>query len=70
MVASQMLLEIKRLPLEQRLEILEEIIKDIRKSQGKVQMMNAAEELLPEYISNKELTRFTNLDFEDFYETR
>ena len=34
------------------------------------QMKKAADELYEDYLSDKELTAFTNLDFEDFYETR
>ncbi len=40
-----------------------EIIKEI-------QMQNAAEALYSDYKTDEELTIFTNLDFEDFYETR
>jgi len=34
------------------------------------QLSNAADQLYVEYISDKELTAFTNLDSEDFYEAR
>jgi hypothetical protein len=30
----------------------------------------AAEALLSDYKTDKDLTAFTNIDFEDFYETR
>lgn len=33
-------------------------------------MKKAADTLYTDYKSDKELTAFTNLDFEDFYETR
>jgi hypothetical protein len=33
-------------------------------------MSKAADALLMDYSSNKELTVFTNLDYEDFYEAR
>lgn len=42
----------------------------IRKQEEEDQMKKAADELYEDYLSDKELTAFTNLDFESFYETR
>lgn len=39
-------------------------------SQEEDQMTKAADELYEDYLSDKELTVFTNLDFENFYEAR
>lgn len=40
------------------------------KQEEKNRMQNAAEDLYEDYRTDKELTSFTNLDFDNFYETR
>lgn len=62
--------EIKRLPIQKRYLVLEEIIKSIKNEEGYKQMEFAANELQEDYKKNTELTEFTSLDLEDFYETR
>ncbi len=47
-------------------EALDKLIKELKKKQRKQQMSEKAAELVSEYTSNKELTRFTDLDGEDF----
>ena len=42
----------------------------IRKQEDEDQMKKAADDLYEDYLTDKELTAFTNLDFENFYETR
>lgn len=42
----------------------------IRKEEDDDEMKKAAEELYEDYLRDKELTAFTNLDFDHFYETR
>ncbi|MBX2929477.1 MAG: hypothetical protein KF852_16725 [Saprospiraceae bacterium] len=48
----------------------EETIKSIKTEEMSRQMELAANELYGDYTNDKELTAFTSLDFEDFYETR
>lgn len=62
--------EIQRLPLSKRFYVVEETIKSIKKEEMKHQMKLAAEELYDDYVNDKELTAFTTLDFENFYETK
>lgn len=62
--------EIKRLPLIKRFYVVEETIKSIKKEEMSHQMERAANELYGDYVNDKELTPFTSLDFEHFYETR
>ena len=62
--------EIQRLPLTKRFYVVEETIKSIKKEEMKHQMKLAAEELYDDYVNDKELTAFTSLDFENFYETK
>ncbi len=62
--------EINKLPLSERLYILEKTIQSLKGNEEQNQMMIASEALAEEYKTNKELTAFTNLDIEDFYETK
>jgi len=45
-------------------------VKDILRYNYNQQLTVAAESLENEYKTNPELTAFTNLDMEDFYETK
>ncbi|MBF9253083.1 hypothetical protein I2I11_07250 [Pontibacter sp. 172403-2] len=62
--------EIKRLPMDKRLRIVEQTLKSIRETENKNQLRRAAIALYGDYATDKELTSLTSLDFEDFYETR
>ena len=50
--------------------IIEKTLKTIRESDTRRKMTDAAETLFADYKSNEELTEFTVLDCESFYETR
>jgi len=50
--------------------VVEETIKSIKKEEMRHQMELAANELYEDYTNDKELTTFTFLDFENFYDTR
>jgi hypothetical protein len=62
--------EIQKLPLNKRFYVVEETIKSIKKEELHHQMELAAHELYEDYANDKELTAFTSLDFENFYETK
>lgn len=62
--------EILRLPLTQRFYVVEETIKSIKKEEMGNQMEFAANELYNDYVNDKDLTAFTSLDLENFYETK
>jgi hypothetical protein len=66
----EILKEIQSLSIQKRIYVVEQIIRSIRRQEDTNQMKNAADELYADYKSDKELTIFTNLDFENFYETR
>ena len=70
MGTSEIIKEINRLPISERIYVVEKTIHSIRTSKDKNQMKNAVNELYAEYKSNKELTIFTNLDLEAFYEAK
>ncbi len=70
MEPTEIIKEIKRLPIDKRLRIVEQTLKSIRESENKRQLEKASEALYQDYSSDKELTALTGLDFEDFYEAR
>jgi hypothetical protein len=70
MRTSEIIKEIKRLPIHKRIYVIEKTIHSMRKEGDKNQMIKAAESLYVDYTSDKELLAFTSIDFEDFYETR
>ena len=50
--------------------MVEETIKSIKKEELHHQMEFAVNELYHDYLNDKDLTAFTTLDFEHFYETK
>ncbi|MCL6461204.1 hypothetical protein SAMN05444372_113105 [Flavobacterium micromati] len=62
--------EIRRLPLSKKFYIVEETIKAIKEEELRQQMEGAVNELYLDYTKNSELTAFTVLDLEHFYETK
>ena len=61
---------ITKLSVRKRMLIVERTLKTIREGENKKSMAKAVDSLLLDYKSDKELTSFTNLDYEDFYEAR
>ena len=70
MRTAEIIKEIQNLPIQKRIYVIEKTIQSIRKLEETNQLRNAADKLYTDYLSDKELTVFTNLDFENFYETR
>ena len=70
MNASEIIKEIERLPLRKRIYVIEKTIHTIGKQEDKDTMTKAAKALYVDYNTDKELTAFTKLDFEGFYEAR
>ncbi|MGV3589496.1 MAG: hypothetical protein ACO1OF_20985 [Adhaeribacter sp.] len=70
MGTTELLKEIKKLPIDKRLKIVEQTLKSIRESENKKQLEKASDALYEDYSTDKELTALTELDFEDFYEAR
>jgi hypothetical protein len=56
------------LPVHQRIFIIEKATTSICEQEEREQMNNAVEELYSDYKKDKELTAFTYIDFENFYE--
>jgi hypothetical protein len=60
---------VNRLPLSQQMLIAERIIHSVRHKE-RPSMETAAERLYHDYMTDKNLTVFTRLDCESFYEAR
>ncbi len=70
MQTKEIIQEIQRLPLSKRYFVLEEIIKMLKKEELESKMDMAVNELQVDYQTDKELTSFTSIDFDSFYESR
>jgi len=70
METREIIKAIKKLPVSQRILIIEQTLKTIRENETGKQMEKAATTLLRDYENNSELTEFTALDYEAFYEAR
>lgn len=66
---EKILLELERLPLTDKLLVIEQTIKSIRTEKEK-SLKIAVDSLYNDYASVKDLVAFTQLDKEPFYETR
>lgn len=69
MRTDELIKEIQKLPIQKRIYVIEKSLHSLRKKEEKREI-NAAELLWSDYTSDKELTAFANIDFEDFYETK
>ena len=69
MQATDIIHNVIQLPVSQRMLIVEQIIRSIRHEERQP-LEKAAECLYADYCNDNELTVFTQLDCEDFYETR
>jgi hypothetical protein len=65
---ATLLNQIYRLPVSERMLIVERTVHSIRAEKN--DMANAVALMMDEYYNNKELTAFTQLDMENFYEAR
>ena len=61
---------ILHLPIAERFVVMEQTLKSIKQEEFKDKMETAAAVLYSDYINDKNLTAFTSLDYERFYETR
>ncbi len=70
MGTKELIREIQRLPVGKRMLVIERTLKSIRESELKKKMEKAADTLLSDYKLDTELTAFTNIDFDNFYEAK
>jgi len=70
MSTSDILKEIEQLSFNEKLFIIEKALKEVLKYNYEQQMTVAAEAMENEYRTNPDLTAFSTLDIEDFYEAK
>lgn len=70
METKEIIKEIKKLSVKEKLQIIEKTARTIQIDDEKEQMKKAADQLYDDYKNDAELTAFSDLDFEDFYEAR
>ena len=70
MGTKELIKEIQRLPISKRMLLVERTLKSIRESELKKKMEKAVDTLLGDYRTEIELTAFSNIDFDSFYEAR
>ncbi len=69
MSTIELINEIKKLPAKDRLIVIQKI-KETLENKEDSHIEQVAELLAEDYKTDNELTAFTSLDYEDFYETR
>ena len=70
MGTTELVKEINRLPIVRRKLIVEKVLQTINESETKKKMQTAVDLLMKDYVTDRELTAFTSLDFSNFYEAR
>ena len=68
METLEIMRNVNRLPMSQQIWIAERIIHSVRKEQPPLE--TAAKRLYADYMTDENLTVFTQLDCENFYEAR
>ena len=69
MTTNAIIREINKLPLTEKLLLVEKTLKTIRQ-EGNKNLEHAVHALYIDYKTDRELTVFTDIDIESFYETR
>ncbi len=69
MSALELISEIEKLPVPEQMLVVERAMHSIRVAEVQTRMRQAAELLYNDYANDAELTAFTALDAEDFYES-
>jgi hypothetical protein len=70
MGTKELIREIHKLPVSKRMLVIERTMKSIRESELKMKMNKAVNDLLNDYQMDEELTVFTKIDMDSFYEAR
>ncbi len=70
MRTDEIIKEIQRLPIQKRILVIEKAINSIRREEEKTEITKAADLLYRDYQTDKVLTAFSNIDFDDFYEAK
>ncbi|MBK9108567.1 MAG: hypothetical protein IPM92_09420 [Saprospiraceae bacterium] len=69
MSTNELIINITKLPVEDRLKIIEMVIKTLQEFDGD-KLEKASFLMLDDYMHDQNLTDLTSIDMENFYETR
>lgn len=70
MGTKELIRELQRLPVSKRMLVIEQTLKTIRQTELRNQMEKGVDTLMDDYRTDEELTAFTKIDFDNFYEAR
>jgi hypothetical protein len=70
MRTTEIIKEIKKLPIRKRKIVIEEVISSILRDEGRGELSQGADALVEEYKTHMELRAFHDIDLDDFNETR
>jgi len=70
METKEIIMEIEKLPRSKKIWVIERAIHMLRLQETEDKLLVASEALYNDYKTDKELTSFTSLDFDNFYEAR
>jgi len=70
MGTDEIIHEIQQLPVNSQIFIVEMTLKSINEKEEHDKIELAVNTLLDDYVTDKKLTEFTEIDLEDFYEAR
>ena len=70
MDTNELIKEIKKLPLSKRIYVIEKAVHSLKEYENENRLLSAVEELYEDYKNDEELTSFTGIDSDDFYETK
>lgn len=70
MRTNEILKQINKLPISKRKYVIEKTIQSITSLEVEKTMKEAAEILYDDYNTDRQLTVFTNIDFDNFYEAK
>jgi hypothetical protein len=70
MGTNEIIKEIKKLSVTERLVVIEKTLKTVKLDSFERPLKKAADLLYSDYKNNKDLTAFTSLDLDNFYEAK
>lgn len=70
METKEIIKQIEKLPVAKRILVVEHTLKSIREKELKEKLTKAVKDMQEDYKINSDLTAFTDIDFEEFYEAR
>jgi len=70
METKEIIREIKKLPLADKISVIEKTLKSVKEDSVRHQFEYASEVLYNDYKNDTELISFTSIDFDKFYEAK